>query len=170
MTGIFSRLLDLILQIPPCAIIQPDEGGVLVRGGKYHKTLYAGFYWKWPFYDIVRKTNIKEQTIDLPVQTVDSNKGSITASGYIKYKVCDPKKAILEVFDYDTSLPRQAMSEICSSISSASNPSVSLVTSAVAETMDIFTEGWGIEIIEIGMMEFTSCWPVRLLQQGFAVE
>ena len=120
--NILTRLFDFLLNMPPFGIVYPDEGGIFLRGGKYKRTLSAGFYWKWPFYDRIRKTNIKDQVINLPNQSITTIDRKILAlSGTVRYEIEDAKKAILDVLDYDSSLQNLAMSLIAEYTTRAEN-------------------------------------------------
>lgn len=167
MTGLLQFIVDLFKNLPPFAIIQPDEVGVFTRLGKFKRSLGNGFYWKLPILDMIRKTASKEQTIDLANQTIESKVGeSYTVSGYLKYRVVDPAKALLEVFDYDVSLPRQAMCEIACIVGTMERPTQARVTEAVTESIDEYAEQWGLEILEFGVVEFTRTITIRLMQQN----
>lgn len=167
MTEFLQFLASLFKDLPPFAIVQPDEVGVFTRLGKLKRSLKNGFYWKWPVLDSVRKTPNTEQTIDLPNQTVESRVGdSYTISGYLKYRVVDPIRALLEVFDYDVSMPRQAMCEIACAVGSDDHPTQKSVVEAVSDSMDQHAERWGVEIEEFGLCEFTKAIVLRLMQQG----
>jgi regulator of protease activity HflC (stomatin/prohibitin superfamily) len=166
-TQFLQFLTDLLKNLPPFVIVQPDEVGVLVRCGKLKRTLKGGFYWRIPILDSVRTVPSTEQTIDLANQTVESADGvSYTLSGYLKYTVVDAAKAILTVHDYDVSLPRQALYEIANAVGMTHSPKQCEIAEVVAESMDQYAEQWGIEILEFGLCEFTKAVVLRLMQQG----
>ena len=63
------KITEVLLNAPPFGIIFPNEGGVFIRGGKFKGVIWEGFYWKWPFYDSIRKVIVKQQRVNLPNQS-----------------------------------------------------------------------------------------------------
>lgn len=106
--NIAINLMDML----PFAIVRENEGGVFLRCGKYKRTLDPGMYWTWPFIDEVQVLDITTQVINLPNQSV----GKMAISGAIEYFVENPRKALLEVQNFDVSLQNLAMAAIADCI------------------------------------------------------
>lgn len=168
MSQILAKLLELLLNAGFITIVQPDQVAVLVRFGRFKRSLAGGFYWKWPLLDTVRKTPCKDQSIDLKNQHVQSQQGITYAiSGYILYRVIDAQKDILEVHDYDVSLPRYVMHEIASAVSIPDNePRMRDIEQIVSESISDQAEHWGLDILEFGLTDFSRAKVIRLVQEG----
>lgn len=165
MIDFFSAISRFLLNIPPWAVIQPDEGGVFLRGGKYKRTLFTGFYLKWPIYDIVIKTPVKEQVINLPNQSITTKDDVLLAiSGVIKYEIFDPKKAILNVQDYDESLQNLAMGTIASYVRRTSGD-YDDIEKEVLEELKMEADNWGIDILDFLITDFAEHKVFRIMTQ-----
>ena len=150
------KIAEFVLSAPPCGIIWSNEGGVFQRGGKFKRELPPGFYWKWPFYDSIKKIPTKEQWVNLPNQsltTVDSK--SLAVSGAVCYEIDGYKKAILENFDYDTNIQNLSMVTIASYVCSSKSEdcTYSKILKELQDGLDEAAQRWGLEILEVGLTD-----------------
>jgi regulator of protease activity HflC (stomatin/prohibitin superfamily) len=162
----WATITNFLMNMPFWAIVEPDEGAVFLRGGKLHKTLTTGFYFKWPLYDRVRKIPCKEQVIDLKNQVVTTNDGTTVAtSGAVKYRVDDAKQAILEVYDWDVSLRTLAISVIAERISKTAYTDLQIddVEQDVQDSLEVESAGWGLEILSVWLTDFAQCKVYRIM-------
>jgi regulator of protease activity HflC (stomatin/prohibitin superfamily) len=98
---------------PRFAVIFPNEGGVFLRMGRYKKTIGPGLYFCFPIIDTVQKLDITPQVINLPNQSVTTKDNkTVAVSGAVEYSIYDPKKAVLEVQNFDASLQNLSMGVI----------------------------------------------------------
>ena len=76
----FDKLIALIQQflneLMPLFIIDEWDEAIILRNGKFLKTVKAGLYFKIPFLDSIWKYTVITQSIDIPPQSVT------TADGY----------------------------------------------------------------------------------------
>lgn len=97
----FEKLLDLVLRfwelIIPWVVVKQYEAGVILRLGKYHRTINGGLNFKWPFLETSDLATIVIQTMELPTQTVRDK----IVSFIIRFHVEDVKKFLLDVHDTD---------------------------------------------------------------------
>lgn len=167
---LWSALTDFLLQAPPFGLVFPDEGGVFLRGGRYLKTIHAGFYWKIPFYDKIRKIPIREQVINLGDQSAKTKLGkSLGFSMTIRYEIDDPKKAILDVLDYDGSLQNMAMGAATEYAVSVDDPDYETMCNEVLKALEELEGKWGLSVIEVQMETFAYCRIIRLMHQSGAL-
>ncbi len=111
-------LTDLLKNIrdwlPRKYFINPDEGGIRITLGNRVKTLVPGWYYYWPVLQECEGINIAPQVVDLrPQSAMTKDTKDIVISGGIKYKISDPRKALLDVQDYDKSIQTVALGIIC---------------------------------------------------------
>ena len=97
---VFDFLAGLRDELTPWVIIDAFEGGVLLRLGKYKKTLGPGFHWRLPFVDdaVTQITNWIQ--LNIPCQTLTTQDGKAVNISYtVDYRIVDAKPAILELCD-----------------------------------------------------------------------
>lgn len=99
-----DRLLDFLSQfwtwLRPYELILEYEGGVILRFGKYHKTITPGLWWKWPLAEYAITCHTAITTLRLPSQTLTTKDShQIGVSSIIKYKIESPKQYLLEIWN-----------------------------------------------------------------------
>lgn len=164
--ALWANLAEFLLKIPPYAIINPDERGVFMRGGRYRRNLSPGFYFKWPIYDEVKIIPVKEQVINLPNQSVTTKDGKqLALSGAIRYEVDGPSRALLNVLDYDTSLQNLAMSVLASFVSrvNADRCDYDTLCKEVLEELQSEAENWGLEVMDFWLTDFVEHKVYRIM-------
>lgn len=148
----WAKLTEFLLNVPPWATVFPNEGGVFLRGGKYKETLTAGFYIKWPIYDVVQKLNVTTQPINLPNQSIiTKDDHTVAASGAIEYSIGDARKAILCVLNFDVSLQNLAMGTIAHYLNRknyADCMDISGIEREVLGVLEKRVESWGLCITD----------------------
>jgi len=97
---LFDLLITLWEQISPAEIIKAYEGGVVLRFGKYHRTVAPGLCWKWPVIEHLITTNTCITTLRLLPQTLTTRDGhSVVIGAIVKYQITDPKPFLLDIWD-----------------------------------------------------------------------
>jgi len=101
---LLAKLIDLIaefiLDILPFKIVKQYEHGVVLRVGRYHKNIEAGWHWKIPFFDDVMLCKNTITTLETGTQSLTTaDDKNVTLSAIVKYKISNPKKFLLEVTD-----------------------------------------------------------------------
>lgn len=99
-----EKLVDIILEfaqeLAPWTVVNTFSGGIILRWGKYHKTLEAGFYWKIPFVDRVHEDIVMTTTMELPPQTLTTkDQKQVVVKTIVKYDITDIKQFMLSVYD-----------------------------------------------------------------------
>ena len=81
------------------------ERGLKYSRGKLSKTLEPGQYWYIPYFDYVRKVDIRPNFISIPGQEVLSPDGvTLKISLAANYEITDPATAVNKVRDYSEAL------------------------------------------------------------------
>ena len=97
--ALWDIITDLAGDLAPWVVIDPDTKGIVVRLGKYKKTISGGFHFKIPFLDDIQVVSCVFTTQDLPTQSlVTADNYGIIVSGIVAYSISDPKRYILEVY------------------------------------------------------------------------
>lgn len=166
MTGLFEKIAELLLNVPPFIMVFPDEGGVFLRLGKYKKTIGCGFHWKWPIFDRIEKIPVKMQEVNLVNQRIMRRDGKcLGVSGIIRYEVKDAQKAILEVQDYDTAMCNLALRTIANYVSliATEECTPAKIEEVVLNDLQGEAEGWGIDVLDFGLSDFVTMKVIGLM-------
>lgn len=101
---LIAHLIEFVKQfwnnLIPVYIINEYEHGVVLRLGKFHKSVNAGLVWKIPFFDTVIHCHNTVTTMAIKNQSLTTkDEQSITIEAIVKYKIVNAKKYLLEVED-----------------------------------------------------------------------
>lgn len=108
--GTFDRIIELLFELRdwfnPLVVIDEFEEGVVLRWGRYSRTLKPGLHWVWPcsIEDVLTDTVVRT-TSYLDVQSLTTRDGHpINSSPIIIYKIGNIKRWLLEVDDAEDAL------------------------------------------------------------------
>ncbi|HDY87911.1 MAG TPA: SPFH domain-containing protein [bacterium] len=161
-------ILNWLSNLSLFAIINEDEAGVFLRGGRFKRILSPGFYWKLPLYDTIEKITVTEQTIDLPNQSIETHDGvAMAVSGTLRYTVCNVRKAILCVRDYDESLQNAGMKTIARFVAGTTRKDLRIgkLEIEVEEELKINAQDWGLDVIEFNITDLAKHRIYRLMTE-----
>lgn len=165
--SLLTSIANFLLNVPPYAVIEPNEGGVFLRGGKWKKTLDCGWYWKYPVYDVVRKLDITTQVINLPNQSMVVKDGRcVAASGAIEYDIPDARKALLCIQDFDISLQNLAMGTIAHYLNRKNYADCMDIAGLEREVLSALrkkVEDWGLYITKFWITDFAEHKVYRIM-------
>lgn len=165
----FDKLIDLIIEwiadIIPCIIIPEYKAGVVLRFGKYKKTIEGGFHWKIPFFDNIIQDFICTTTLGLHPQSVTTKDGkSIVVRGIIKYKISDIHNYTILVYDSKDAMSDTTMGIIKETINERDWEDVqkgkidNLISKRVIKAM----EEYGIEVEKLTLTDMAEMKSIRL--------
>lgn len=83
--------------IKPWTLVNQYEEAIILRFGKYHRTLKPGLHPKWPLAEYHISAQVKEETIEgkaINITTADGK--TISMSGIVTYDVEDIRKFLLD--------------------------------------------------------------------------
>jgi len=169
----FDRLIDVAMNfwqsLRPFFIVRAYEGGVLLRFGKYCKTLEPGFYWKWPVVDEPIEFNACITTMRLPAQSLTTKDDvTVTVAAIVKYQIVDAKPYALEIWDEHDVLADLTMGAIRKHVGASAyadllaNPPEAEVVAAVRKEVNKF----GFKIYAVTFTSFTRARPIMLMTQS----
>ena len=102
-------------------IIQPWEGAIRVRFGRWVKTLHPGIHFRIPFIDSVYRQTIRLRFCMMGAQTLSTNdRHTITLAASIGYRIDDVEKLYNTLHHAEETIRQLAMSEIAHFIQSRS--------------------------------------------------
>jgi len=102
---LFDKLIDIIKSVgfsaSPALIINNYEGGILLRLGKYKKTLGSGMHLKIPVFDKIMKLDMRTRFYSQNSASLTTRDGvQITVSPVLSFKAHCAKEAILSHVEY----------------------------------------------------------------------
>lgn len=140
-------------------IVEPYEGGVHVRFGKFLRTIGPGIWWKIPIVDGFMTTNTAITTMNLHTQTV----GNLIVGAIVRYEIIDPKAYLLQIWDADEVLSDVTMGAI--------REVVELEPDAPAAEKKVLAQArralrrYGFKIHAVTFTDFGRVRSIRLIQE-----
>jgi regulator of protease activity HflC (stomatin/prohibitin superfamily) len=168
----FERLLDLILQsiafFIPFVVIDQFEEAVVLRFGKFHRTLGPGFHWIIPF-QIERgiSDNVVPRTLNLQAQSLTTKEGRmVMVAAVVTASIRDIQKATLEVEGVDHALQDSCYGAIGMLVAAATWEEVQSADFSEALTKACRKQAWrfGIEIQRVQLSDLTLSKTLRIMQ------
>ena len=147
-------------------VLDPYERGVLLRLGKFKRTLDCGFHWTWPLYvDVVLKDNVVPTTSNLMAQSLQTKDGvGIVISVVITYAIRDIRKVLLEVEDADDVLADSTYALVGHAVRTHTYDEICRPDFAESVFKEIRRAAfaWGIEVRNIGFADLAKAKSLRL--------
>lgn len=166
----FDKLIDLlsnwIEQILPLFIIRDYEMGVLLRFGKYSRTVGPGIYPKIPFFDEVINQHVVVTTLSLPPQSLyTKDKQNIVVKGVVKYRISDVKTFLLEVYDAQDAISDMTQSILKNivmdkTLDECIDPEID---STLTKKARVESKKWGVEIQQVTLTDLAPIRSFRLI-------
>lgn len=168
----FDRLFDIVIQFldlfKPFKVINEFERGVVLRLGKYQRTVEPGFHWILPFnIDKVLVDKVVPRTVNLGAQGLTTLDGkSITVSAVVTAQLRDVRRALLEVEHVDEALMDSCYATIGDLIVAHDWDTVRTPEFTDTVTKACRKQAWryGVEILKIQFADRTPTKAIRLLQ------
>jgi len=170
MHWVLNVLDKVFCWFPRWAFVEPDESGIRVTFGRRVKDLEPGWYWYCPLFQNVRKVNVVSQVIDLPEQVLTTTNGkTIYVSGGIVYSIRHPRKAILNVQDYDQAIQVIGMRYITQYVMEhdfEACKNIDEVCKGIFNAVRKHGFRWGIEVEEAFLTDMAEGKVVRIAMKG----
>lgn len=141
----------VLIMIPGIRIINQYERGVVLRLGRYSRTLNPGFHVIIPYLDHMTKVDIRTNPMDIPKQEVITRDNvTVNVDAVVYARVIDASKAVLETtnFRYATSTFAQtALRDVTGNFDLDEILSKrDEISAQIREIVDAQTDKWGIDI------------------------
>lgn len=154
-----AQVLQNLMVLMPFCIVRTYQLGVRWRLGKHPITLQAGPHWKLWVYHQVEITDVVDEVIELPTQSViTADEKLVCFSTNIGYRVVDVVKHWHSVQDFHESTRALAMSHLAERVRSA--PLTELVKdikkleASLRGTLTTRFKDWGTEVFHVGFSNF----------------
>ncbi len=135
-------------------IVNQYERGVVLRFGRYIKTLSPGLRWIIPFVDRIIKVDIRILAVDIPSQEIMTKDNvPIRINGVVFYKVVNSEKAVLEVENFYYAVSQLAQSSLRDMCGKAELDIILAereeIGQKIQEAVDKETDDWGIKVTDV---------------------
>lgn len=151
----------------PVKTVRSYQQGVKFSLGRDTATLPPGIHWYVPFFQAVEVENTAEETIDLPTQTVTTKDGiPVTFSANVVYLTHDARRRYCGLMNFDRSIGNVARNHLARRVRRLSWDELvqrqSWLERSLARTLTTRAKRYGVEILEVGITDFTRAKPLRL--------
>lgn len=168
----FDRIFDFLKQFGRFfqfwVILDPWEGGVILRLGKFSRMAKVGWNWIWPFMiEFGSTANTAVHTLIVGPQSLMTKDGKqVVITSVITCTVEDPKPFILEINGGVQALDDAATGVVSKLVMSKTLEELLGMDIANELTKDIrrFSKPWGVGINKVQLSDFTLMRSIRLLQ------
>mgnify|MGYP001118233080 CR=1 FL=1 len=143
--------LIVAVVIPGIRIINQYERGVVLRLGKYSRTLNPGFRVIIPYIDKMIKVDVRTTPMDIPKQEVITRDNvTVNVDAVVYARVIDAQKAVLETTNYryaTSTFAQTALRDVTGNFDLDQLLSErDQISSQIREIVDTQTDKWGIDI------------------------
>jgi len=143
-------------------VIDEYERAIILRLGKKHRELHAGFHWLLPFkLEVAARDNVVPIATRLKEQSLTTNDGKdVVLTPIVEWRIVEISLACLEVEDLDKSLDAAASGVVGDAVSSwdwadiQTGDFIEYVTDQIREKAIT----WGVYIVSV---TFADCCPAR---------
>lgn len=148
---VFLIFIIICLVISGIRIINQYERGIVLRLGKYTKTLHPGVNVINPFFDKVTKVDVRTRAMDIPKQEVITKDNvTVNVDAVVYARVINPQKAILETTNYSyatSTFAQTALRDVTGNFDLDEILSKrDEISEKIREIVDVQTDKWGIDI------------------------
>lgn len=141
----------LLIILPGIRVVNQYERGIVLRLGKFHRTMNPGLRVIIPYIDRMMKVDVRTTPMDIPKQEVITKDNvTVNVDAVVYYRVLDPKKAVLETTNYSyatSTFAQTALRDITGNFELDEILSKrDEISSQIKEIVDKQTDKWGIDI------------------------
>jgi len=171
----FDKLVDVIVEwikeIVPFVIVPQYEDGIILRFGKYYKTMSPGIYFKLPFFDEILTYHTVMTTLALPSQSLYTlDKQNVVVKGVVKYSITDVKTFLLEVYDAQDAISDMAQGIIKNIIISKTLEECTHtdIDSNLTKKVRSEIKKWGVDIQQVTLTDVAPIRSIRLINDNIS--
>jgi HflK protein len=151
---IFFSIISFIALLSSIKIVNQAEKGIVLRLGKYQRTVGPGVNFIFPFIEELIKIDVRERVINVePQKVITKDNVTVTVDAVIYYKVVDPVKAEFEVEDFDTAATTLAQTNLRNLIGDKTLDETlvarDVINTNLRDVLDEATHNWGVKITRV---------------------
>lgn len=167
----FDKLITLIQQfvneLNPIFIIDQWEEAVVLRNGKFLKTVKPGLYYKRPFFDSVWKHTTITQSIDIPPQSITTaDNKNVVVKGIIRFTITDIKAFLLTITQPQDVLTDTTGGMIRDIIEDTRWEGIIDIDKKLTSEVGKFVKKWGIKVEKVTLTDLQIANSIRIIQDA----
>lgn len=167
-----DRLIDFLLSVVDLfyfvRVVDSWEKGVVLRLGRYRRTVGPGWHLVWPLMiERVITADVYARPFRLPPQSLTTSDDiAVVVSAVVTCKVANVRKVLLDCGNHEEALADSLTGTIAQHVTGAAWSDLtteefwSTVTTATHER----ARKWGLKVIEVQPADVTRCKSLRLFQ------
>jgi len=168
---VFDKLISLIQQfiheLLPIFIIDEWEEAIILRNGKYIKTVKPGLYFKIPFFDSVWKHTVITQSIDIPPQSITTADGeNVVVKGIIRFSIIDIKTFLTTITEPQDVLTDTTGGMIREIIEDTRWVNIIDIDKRLTSEVGKFVKKWGIKVEKVTLTDLQIANSIRIIQDS----
>ncbi|MDO5474805.1 MAG: SPFH domain-containing protein [Candidatus Saccharibacteria bacterium] len=149
--AVAAVLLILFIIIPGIRVVNQYERGIVLRLGKYRKTLNPGLRVIIPYMDHMTKVDVRTTPMDIPKQEVITRDNvTVNVDAIVYFRVLNAEKAVLETTNYSyatSTFAQTALRDVTGNFDLDEILSKrDEISEKIREIVDVQTDKWGIDI------------------------
>jgi regulator of protease activity HflC (stomatin/prohibitin superfamily) len=153
---VLITILVVIFIIFGLRIATQYQRAVVFRLGRYQATRGPGLYWIIPLIEWQQTLNIRTVTAAVEQQeTITKDNVPVKINAVVRYRIFDPKNAVLEVRSVDNAVIQVALTTLRTGIGQYTLDDVlkeqEAVSSTIGQKIDAVTEPWGVKVERVEM-------------------
>lgn len=135
-------------------IIQQHEKGLVATLGRYSRTAESGLILIVPFFQSLRKVDMREQVLDVPPQAVITKDNvSVTVDAVIYFQITDPFKVVYNVANFGLAVINLAQTTLRNIIGEMeldhTLTSRDTINAQLRKVLDEATDKWGVKVTRV---------------------
>ena len=160
-----SQLIDFLKALGtdmlPWVVVDQWQQAVVLRFGRYHRTVDPGFHWKIPFVECVVAQSVVTTTTVLKPQSVATKDGRIvTVEAVIRWSVSDVKTFTIDIWDGANVIVDSTQGAIADVLRSTNMDDPDLARLIIQKSRSALTK-FGIKVEQVTL---TTLAPVRVIR------
>jgi len=167
----FDKLISLIQQfiheLWPVFIIDEWEEAIVLRAGKFLRTVNPGIYFKIPFFDSVWKHVTITQSIDIPPQSITTaDNKNVVVKGIIRFTIVDIKAFLLTITQPQDVLTDTTGGMIRDIIEDTEWVNIIDIDKKLTSEVGKFVKKWGIKVEKVTLTDLQIANSIRIIQDA----
>jgi regulator of protease activity HflC (stomatin/prohibitin superfamily) len=135
-------------------VVRPYQRGIVEQLGKYKTTVDPGLRMILPFFQVLRKIDMREQVVDVPPQEVITKDNVIVSvDAVIYYEPSDPQRLVYNVANFLLAITKLAQTNLRNLVGDMELDSAltsrDTINMALRQILDDATDKWGVRVARV---------------------
>ncbi|RQW05350.1 SPFH/Band 7/PHB domain protein, partial [candidate division KSB1 bacterium] len=157
-TLIVIAIVVFIIAASGLKIVQPYQKGLIVRLGKYQRTVDSGLTLIVPFIEKIVRIDVREQVVDIPPQAVITKDNVVVeVDAVVYYEVTDPVKVTYNVANFWMAVTKLAQTNLRNLVGDMaldeSLTSRETINTQLRQILDDATDKWGVRVSRVELQK-----------------